>query len=63
MDAVSARAVEQVAKSFIAAGGSVVLVSHDTGQTGRIAGQVLVLHAGQLTAGPAPNILSYQEDP
>jgi UDP-glucose/iron transport system ATP-binding protein len=63
LDAVSAHAVEQVAKSFIAAGGSVVLVSHDTGQTGRIADQVLVLHAGQLTAGPAPNILSYREDP
>jgi putative ABC transport system ATP-binding protein len=54
LDAGSARAVEQVAESFVADGGSVVLVSHDPGQTSRIARQVLVLHAGQLTARPAP---------
>ncbi len=54
LDAGSARAVEHAATTFIAAGGTVVLVSHDAGQTRRIAGHVLVLHAGQLTAsGPA----------
>jgi putative ABC transport system ATP-binding protein len=54
LDGLSASAVEQAASSFIAAGGSVVLVSHDPGQTARIAGQVLTLHAGRLTGtGPA----------
>lgn len=59
LDPVSARAVEQVAVAFTAAGGSVVLVSHDSGQTGRIAGQVLTLHAGKLTVtSPARNLTS-----
>jgi putative ABC transport system ATP-binding protein len=49
LDAVSAHAVEQTAKSFIAAGGSVILVSHDTGQTRRIASQVLALRGGHIT--------------
>jgi putative ABC transport system ATP-binding protein len=62
LDAGSARAVEQVAESFVADGGSVVLVSHDPGQTSRIARQVLVLHAGQLTACPAP-IANHRERP
>ena len=62
LDAGSARAVEQVAESFVADGGSVVLVSHDPGQTSRIARQVLVLHAGQLTARPAP-IANHRERP
>lgn len=54
LDAVSAHAVEQAAKSFIAAGGSVVLVSHDTGQTRRIASQVLVLRDGTITSLKEP---------
>jgi putative ABC transport system ATP-binding protein len=62
LDAGSARAVEQVAESFAADGGSVVLVSHDPGQTSRIARQVLVLHAGQLTARPTP-IANHRERP
>lgn len=49
LDAVSAHAVEQAAKSFVAAGGSVVLVSHDPGQTRRIASQVLALRGGHIT--------------
>jgi putative ABC transport system ATP-binding protein len=49
LDSVSAQAVEQAAKSFIAAGGSVVLVSHDPGQTRRIASQVLALRGGHIT--------------
>jgi putative ABC transport system ATP-binding protein len=54
LDQVSASAVERAASSFITAGGTVVLVSHDPGQTARVAGQVLTLHAGRLTsAGPA----------
>jgi putative ABC transport system ATP-binding protein len=54
LDSVSAQAVEQAAKSFIAAGGSVVLVSHDTGQTRRIASQVLALRDGTITTVKEP---------
>jgi len=54
LDAVSTHAVEQAAKSFIAAGGSVVLVSHDTGQTRRIASQVLALRGGHITPVKEP---------
>jgi putative ABC transport system ATP-binding protein len=63
LDPASTRAVEQAARSFIAAGGSVILVSHDAAQTSRIAGQVQVLHAGQLTARPAPQAASHKEHP
>jgi len=63
LDATSAHAVEQVATSFVGAGGSVVLVSHDSGQTGRIAGHLLVLRAGQLTsAAPVQPTTSSRED-
>ena len=62
LDAASARAVEQVAGSFVADGGSVVLISHDPGQTSRIARQVLVLRARQLTASPAQTT-SHRERP
>jgi UDP-glucose/iron transport system ATP-binding protein len=54
LDAVSAHAVEQAAKSFVAAGGSVVLVSHDPGQTRRIASQVLALRGGHITTVQEP---------
>ncbi len=54
LDPASAHAVEQAAKSFIAAGGSVILVSHDTGQTRRIASQVLALQNGHLTSLKEP---------
>lgn len=50
LDAASAHAVEQAVKSFIAAGGSVVLVSHDSGQTRRVASQVLALRDGHITS-------------
>jgi len=54
LDAASTHAVEQAARSFIGAGGSVVLVSHDAAQTRRIADWVIVLTAGRLTGtGPA----------
>jgi putative ABC transport system ATP-binding protein len=61
LDPASTRAVERAARTFIAAGGSVILVSHDAGQTSRIAGQVLILHAGQLTADPGRQIASRKE--
>jgi putative ABC transport system ATP-binding protein len=54
LDSVSAHAVEQAAKSFIAAGGSVILVSHDAGQTRRIASQVLALRDGTITTVKEP---------
>jgi UDP-glucose/iron transport system ATP-binding protein len=50
LDAVSAHAVEQVTVSFIANGGSAVIVSHDPGQASRIGARVLTLNAGRLTA-------------
>lgn len=54
LDVASARAVEQVAASFTAVGGTVVLVSHDPALTRRIAARTLELRAGQLApAGPA----------
>jgi putative ABC transport system ATP-binding protein len=56
LDPGSAHAVEQVAKSFITVGGTVVIVSHDAAQTSRIAGQELMLRAGQLTTGAARTI-------
>ena len=54
LDQASTSAVEQAATAFIATGGSVVLVSHDPGQTRRIAGRVLTLDAGQLTTVSPP---------
>ena len=54
LDSVSAQAVEQAVKSFIAAGGSAVLVSHDAGQTRRIASQVLALRDGHITTLEEP---------
>jgi len=54
LDAVSAHTVEQAAKSFTASGGSVVLVSHDPGQTRRVASQVLALRGGRITTVKEP---------
>jgi putative ABC transport system ATP-binding protein len=58
LDPASAHAVEQVAQSFVAAGGGVVIISHDAAQTSRIATLALVLRAGKLTAEPARTIAS-----
>ena len=64
LDPASTSAVEQAARAFIATGGSVVLVSHDPGQTRRIAGRVLTLRAGQLTTtGPHEPATSLREVP
>ena len=53
LDPASTHAVEQAAKAFVAAGGSVVIVSHDPAQARRIASHQLALHAGRLArAGP-----------
>jgi len=62
LDAASARAVEQLATSFTADGGTIVLVSHDTALTRRIAARILELRAGRLTrTGPAPNTADLRE--
>jgi putative ABC transport system ATP-binding protein len=64
LDPASTSAVEQVAKSFVAAGGSVVIVSHDSGQTRRIAGHTLMLDAGRLTGAAQPRqAASFREGP
>src|SRR5690348_8425370 len=64
LDAASARAIEQLAASFTAAGGTVVLVSHDTVLTCRIAARTLELRAGRLTVtGPAPHTADLKERP
>jgi putative ABC transport system ATP-binding protein len=46
LDATSGAAVERVVRDFTAEGGTVVLVSHDPAQVGRLAGQVLTLRTG-----------------
>jgi putative ABC transport system ATP-binding protein len=62
LDPASTTAVEQVAQSFIAAGGSVVIVSHDADQIRRIAGHTLILHAGRLTGtSAAPHVTHFGE--
>jgi putative ABC transport system ATP-binding protein len=64
LDPASTHAVEQAATAFTAAGGSVVIVSHDAGQTRRIAGHLLTLQAGRLTGtGPAAPAASARESP
>jgi putative ABC transport system ATP-binding protein len=64
LDLASTYAVERAARSFTGAGGSVVLISHDTAQTRRIADCVLVLDAGRLTgAGPAESLAAVREHP
>lgn len=63
LDQVSTHAVEQAARSFIDAGGSVVIVSHDAAQTRRIADWVIVLNAGRLTGVDPAEPLADQERP
>ena len=64
LDPASADAVEQAAKAFIAADGGVVIVSHDAGQTRRLASHLLTLRAGRLTgAGPAAPAATLRESP
>jgi putative ABC transport system ATP-binding protein len=64
LDPASTHAVEQAATAFTAAGGTVVIVSHDLAQTRRIASQVLMLHAGRLTGtSPAALAAGIKESP
>jgi putative ABC transport system ATP-binding protein len=62
LDRASARAVEKVATQLVAAGMTVVLVSHNTGQARRLADHVLVLKSGRLVAsGPADEVAYLKE--
>jgi hypothetical protein len=63
LDPASTRAVEHALKAFVAAGGTVVIASHDPAQARRIAGRQLMLHAGRLSgAGPAAPAASAREE-
>lgn len=59
LDHASAEAIEQVVKDLRAAGGTAVLVSHDTAQARRLADDVLVLHAGRLAEHGPPEKIAY----
>ncbi|MEV5752931.1 phosphate ABC transporter ATP-binding protein [Actinoallomurus sp. NPDC052308] len=59
LDRASAEAIEQVVKDLRAAGGTAVLVSHDTAQARRLADDVLVLRAGRLTEHGPPEEIEY----
>lgn len=59
LDRASAEAIEQVVKDLRAAGGTAVLVSHDTAQARRLADDVLVLRAGRLAEQGRPESVDY----
>ena len=62
LDAAAAAAVETVVTQMIAAGQTVVLVSHHAAQARRIAGHALVLDDGRLVEhGPAGHVAYLQE--
>jgi putative ABC transport system ATP-binding protein len=63
LDAASARAIEEAVRGLLAAGLSVVLVSHNTAQARRLADHALVLRAGRLIAsGPADEVAYLKEE-
>ncbi|MCO5996481.1 ABC transporter ATP-binding protein [Actinoallomurus rhizosphaericola] len=59
LDRASAAAIEQVVKDLRAAGGTAVLVSHDTAQARRLADDVIVLRAGRLAEHGPPDEVAY----
>ncbi|MFI1200705.1 phosphate ABC transporter ATP-binding protein (plasmid) [Streptomyces sp. BHT-5-2] len=63
LDAASARAIEESVRELLAAGLSVVLVSHNTAQARRLADRALVLREGRLVAsGPADEVAYLKEE-
>jgi putative ABC transport system ATP-binding protein len=63
LDAASAAAVEHVVTDLVAAGLSVVLVSHNVAQARRISDQVLVLRRGRLVEqGRVGDVAYLKED-
>lgn len=62
LDAVGVRAVEETVRDLVSAGLTVVLVSHNTPQTRRVADQVLVLRDGRLAdSGPVQQVTYLKE--
>lgn len=61
LDGVTATLIVTVARDHIAAGGTVVLVSHDRGVVRAVAGRVLVLDGGRLVAAGRPSEIDYLE--
>ncbi|WP_280398728.1 ABC transporter ATP-binding protein [Nocardia carnea] len=51
LDDTSTRALEHTLSEFTTGGGTLVLVSHDSAQIGRLAGQVITLDHGRRTTG------------
>ena len=60
LDAVNASTVEKVIRSFVTAGGTVIVASHDATLVARVAQQVLLLDGGRLmTIGLPTDIASW----
>lgn len=59
LDPASAEAIERVVRDICAAGGAVVLVTHDVAQIRRLADDVIVLRAGRLTEHGPPDGIGY----
>lgn len=59
LDGVNVALIAELARGHVAAGGSVVLVSHDLAVVRTLADHVLVLDHGRLTAAGAPEEIEY----
>jgi putative ABC transport system ATP-binding protein len=62
LDATSAAAIATTVRAHVSAGGTVLVVSHDTRQVRRIADQVWVMEAGSVVATGAPALLQSPEE-
>jgi putative ABC transport system ATP-binding protein len=61
LDGLTAALIADLAREHVAAGGTVVLVSHDLSVVRRVAHHVLVLDGGRLTASGPPREIDYLE--
>lgn len=61
LDGVNVALIAELARGHVAAGGSVVLVSHDLAVVRTLADHVMVLDHGRLTAAGAPEEVEYLE--
>jgi putative ABC transport system ATP-binding protein len=61
LDGLTAALIADLARDHVAAGGTVVLVSHDLAVVRRVAHHVLVLHGGRLIASGPPGEIDYLE--
>jgi putative ABC transport system ATP-binding protein len=62
LDGLTAALIADLARDHVAAGGTVVLVSHDLTVVRRVAHHVLVLDHGRLVASGPPTTIDYLED-